>query len=453
MTENEDRHPEDGLIAAVEAGDLAFVQELLGKLSVDDQRRLISRCSPDEHVALLALLPADQSAYLLGNLAEPQAVEILEDVPSATAASIIHELPEEVGGDFLREMSVDESSAIVAALPDDEQTALMERMSYARDTAGGLMSGDFLSYREGTLLAAVLEGLSEMEDSSSVDVQYIYVTDANGILTGVLRLRDLVTKRRSRAVEEIMLRDPRSVDVRKTLEELEDIFDATPYLGLPVVDESGRMVGVLSRDEVEEALAEHQTDSFLKASGIVSGEELRSMPLGTRCYRRLCWLAPNIILNLIAASVIAAYEETLQAVIALAMFLPIVSDMSGCSGNQAVAVSIRELTLGILKPIDYLRVVIKEGLLGLVNGVVLGIVLGCVAALWKGNLMLGLVIGVALAANTLLSVLLGGLVPLFLKRFKVDPALASGPILTTCTDMCGFFLVLNLATLAMDSLV
>jgi magnesium transporter len=129
-----------------------------------------------------------------------------------------------------------------------------------------------------------------------------------------------------------------------------------------------------------------------------------------------------------------------------------VSDMSGCSGNQAVAVSIRELTLGIIQPRDYLRVIIKEGLLGITNGVVLGVVLGSIAVVWKGNLILGMVIGGALALNTILSVLLGGIIPLVLKKFKADPALASGPILTTCTDMCGFFLVLNLASLVINQL-
>ncbi|MFT6862408.1 MAG: magnesium transporter, partial [Akkermansiaceae bacterium] len=189
---------------------------------------------------------------------------------------------------------------------------------------------------------------------------------------------------------------------------------------------------------------------YLKAAGIVGGEELRSMPLKHRCTRRLAWLGPNILLNLLAASVIASYEDTLQAVIALAVFLPMVSDMSGCSGNQAVAVSIRELTLGVIQPRDYLRVIIKEGLLGITNGIVLGIVLGTIATLWKGSIFLGLVVGGALALNTILSVMLGGLIPLVLKRFKADPALASGPILTTCTDMCGFFLVLNLATVVID---
>jgi magnesium transporter len=170
------------------------------------------------------------------------------------------------------------------------------------------------------------------------------------------------------------------------------------------------------------------------------------MPLKDRCVKRLAWLGPNIVLNIAAASIIAANEATLQEVIALAVFLPIVSDMSGCSGNQAVAVSIRELTLGILRPGDFWRVVIKEGSVGIINGIVLGIVLGSIAVLWKGNIYLGLTVFVALSLNTILSVLLGGLVPLFLKRLKVDPALASGPILTTCTDMCGFLLVLSIAS-------
>jgi len=180
---------------------------------------------------------------------------------------------------------------------------------------------------------------------------------------------------------------------------------------------------------------------------------LRSMPMLARCRRRLAWLGPNILLNLVAASVIARYESTLEAVIALAVFLPIVSDMSGCSGNQAVAVSIRELTLGLIKPHEYLRIVWKEGILGLVNGIVLGTILGAIAAMWKANIWLGLVIGGSLALNTVLSALLGGCVPLLLKRLKVDPALASGPILTTCTDMCGFFLVLNLASAMLSRLV
>ena len=140
------------------------------------------------------------------------------------------------------------------------------------------------------------------------------------------------------------------------------------------------------------------------------------------------------------------YQDTVSAVIALAVFLPIISDMSGCSGNQAVAVSIREITLGISKPTDIINVILKESIVGLINGIVLGILLGGVAFLWKGNIYLGLVIGGALLFNTIIAVCIGGTIPLVLQKWGKDPALASGPILTTVTDMCGFLLTLGFAT-------
>jgi len=173
--------------------------------------------------------------------------------------------------------------------------------------------------------------------------------------------------------------------------------------------------------------AQREKNSFLRISGIVGGEEFRSMPLPQRSFSRLSWLTPNIALNIIAASVIAVYQETLQAAIALAVFLPIISDVSGCSGNQAVAVSIRELALGLIRPTEFTRIFWKESLVGLINGVVLGLLLGAVAYLWKANIYLSLVVAGALALNTILSVLLGGSGPLFLRKLRIDPALASGP--------------------------
>ena len=199
-------------------------------------------------------------------------------------------------------------------------------------------------------------------------------------------------------------------------------------------------------------MQERADADYLKSQGIVGGDEIRTMPVLTRTRRRLSWLSLNILLNIIAASVIAMYEDTLTAVIALAVFLPIVSDMSGCSGNQAVAVSMRELSFGIVKPYEIARVWLQEVSVGLINGAVLGCLIGVAAWLWKGNPFLGLVVGAALAANTLVAVSLGGTVPLLLKRLKVDPAVASGPILTTVTDMCGFFLVLSLATIMLPQL-
>ena len=419
----------------------------LDKLSGEDQRLAVSRLSAKDQTRLIELLDPEVAAKLLENLPEVQATDLLEEVSAGRAADIVEELPDDVGADLLREMGDSETQAVLAEIDDrGEAENLRERSSYAWDTAGGLMTETYAAFSENATVADVLRELSEnAEEYGDLDVQYVYVVDAEGKLTGVLRLRDLVLTQRRSPVADIMIDDPVSVNADDNFEALARIFADRAYIGLPVVSAGGILKGVVTKQAVREATAEHQTEDYLYASGIVGGEELRSMPLLARSLRRLAWLAPNIVLNLIAASIIAAYEDTLQAVIALAVFLPIISDMSGCSGNQAVAVSIRELTLGVIRPNEFLRIVWKEGLLGILNGIVLGTLLGAIAGLWKSNLWLGLVVGGALSLNTILSVLLGGMVPLMLQRFKVDPALASGPILTTCTDMCGFFLVLNLA--------
>lgn len=443
------------LAEAVEAGDLATARAIINIATADDQRRIVSQLDRKIREQLCELLPAEETADLLENLAEVQAVELLEELPANIAADVVEEMDAEVSGDLLRELDAEDSEAILAEIDDrEESNDLRERASYVWDSAGGMMSDQVLSFPMETTVRGVLADLEEnSEEYTDADVQYFYVVDSDKKLMGVLSLRGIVLGRRATPIEQLMRPAPMAVSVNTSLEELEDLFEEKTYFGFPVVDEEGRLRGVVSRRAVDEALSENRTEDYLKASGIVGGEELRSMPLKDRCLRRLAWLGPNILLNLLAASVIASYEDTLQAVIALAIFLPMVSDMSGCSGNQAVAVSIRELTLGIIQPRDYLRVLVKEGLLGVFNGTVLGIVLGTIAAVWKGNVYLGLVIGSALTLNTILSVLLGGLIPLVLKRFKADPALASGPILTTATDMCGFFLVLNLASVAMSSLV
>jgi magnesium transporter len=210
-----------------------------------------------------------------------------------------------------------------------------------------------------------------------------------------------------------------------------------------VVDEAGVLLGIVERAAVDDATIDSAEADHMKSLGIASGEELRSMPSLERSRRRLAWLSINIVLNLMAASVIAVYEETLQAAIALAVFLPIISDMSGCSGNQAVAVSLRELSLGVVRPAELLYVLGKEAFVGVLNGLALGSLLAGVAFLWKGDPILGAVVGLALGINTLLAVSIGGTVPLVIKRMGWDPALASGPILTTLTD---FFLTLSFAT-------
>ena len=433
--------------------DPGAVADFVQSLTPGEQRLTLSRLETREQAELISNLPSDAAAEVVAHLTEVQAVELLEKIAPEIAADIVEELPEEMGVSLLQEMASEESEAVLSGIDSDEEAGqLRELLSYDDNTAGGLMSHLVVTVAESATVKEVIEDLEKFgEEHEGSFVHYVYVTDGEGRLAGLLSMTDLLLKRKSAAAGTVMIREPESVNVNDSLDSLKSMFEEHGFISMPVID--GGLRGVVTRKRVREEAAEQQKEDYLHASGIVGGEELRSMPMILRSRRRLAWLAPNIVLNLVAASIIAFYEDTLQAVIALAVFLPIISDMSGCSGNQAVAVSIRELTLGLIRPNEFLRIVWKEGLLGILNGFVLGLLLGTIAFLWKDNIWLGAVVGGALFLNTLLSVLLGGMVPLLLKKFRVDPALASGPILTTCTDMCGFFLVLNLASAVLSRLV
>lgn len=439
--------PWEQLSQILEAADPRPLQAFLERISPAETARAISRLSPEDRSRLLTLLDPADAAEVIGEVSQTQAADLIEDLPPEQAAAIVEELPSDLQADLLGRLEDEETEAILLRMPDQEASGVRELLAYPADTAGGVMITEYLAYRDDQTVSDVLEDLRRnRERYADYHVQYLYVLDARGALVGVLRMRDLLFPSSSAPLRSLMIPNPLRVEVHLRVERLARFFVEHKLYGVPVVDAAGLLVGVVLPGSVEEAMRKRADRQFLNLSGIIGGEEFRTMPLAVRSGRRLSWLSINIVLNVLAASVIAIYQDTLAAAITLAVFLPMISDMSGCSGNQAVAVSMRELTLGLVRPNEILRVLLKESSLGLVNGLALGGLLGGLALLWKGNPYLGLVVGSALAANTILSVSLGGLLPLALKRARLDPALVSGPLLTTVTDMCGFFLVLSFAT-------
>ncbi|MDF1562257.1 MAG: magnesium transporter [Deltaproteobacteria bacterium] len=446
LTPDPTLRPWDELRRILYTDDPRALEDYLEGLGGGDAARALSRLSRQEQTRVLTTLDPEEAAYLIEEIPEAQAADLVGALPAGDAAAIFSEMDSDEQADLIVAIEAGSAEAILARMDPGEATGVRALASHDPEEAGGLMRTRFLSYPERATVQDVLEGLrAGAEHYRDFQVQYSYIVDAGGRLTGVLRLRDLFFTPPETTIASIMIRDPITVRIETPLEELQYFFERNELLGVPVVDEAGTLMGIVHRHDIEEAAGERADSDFLKSQGII-GEELRSMPLLRRSRRRLGWLSVNILLNLLAASVIAAYQETLAAVIALAVFLPIISDMSGCSGNQAVAVSIRELTLGVVRPFEVVRVWTKEVSVGVINGVVLGLLIAVAAFVWKGNAYLGLVVGAALALNTVVAVSIGGTVPLILKHFEVDPALASGPVLTTLTDMCGFFLVLSLAT-------
>jgi magnesium transporter len=447
----EDAVPEDTLQQAIDAADEQQVAEIVESISSQEALRQASLMKPDDRDQMISMLTPEAAAELIEEAPAGMAAAMIESLDSSVAAKIMEELQSDTQADIVNELKEKNAEDILFEMDSESAENVRELSQYDPDTAGGLMELEAFTFvgddTVGTVLKRMISGDDEFERHRG---QHPYILDKSGKLVGVVSLRGLLRSKRAVPLADIMT-PAVSVRAGASQDELVDLFDQNPFLGVPVVDDQGVLLGVVSRIGLAEAELERVEQDSLSRQRI--GDELRSMPTLLRSRRRLAWLSSNIVLNIIAASVISAYEETLAAVIAIAVFLPMVSDMSGCSGNQAVGVSMRELSLGLTRPMDLFHVLRKELSVGIINGIVLGILIGIVAWVWKDNGYLGLVIGLALSVNTLIAVSIGGTVPLMLKHLGIDPAVASGPLLTTVTDMAGFFLVLSLASLFMPQLL
>ncbi len=434
------------LIKAIDSKDVSAATALMREISAGDLPFIVAHLSETQRCSLIESLSATDAADVFEHLPLVQAVQLMEEMQPDAAASVVNELPSDHQADLLCGMDSADAEQILSRMLPVDAAAARKLVQYDEESAGGLMVTELLRFPELWTVQQVIEDLTiNAEKYRDFEVQYAYVSDAFGKLTGVLPMRSLLLAARTQQLIELMIADPLCFKEDTPLDRMHDIFESYSFLGIPVIDQKDHLVGVVQRRDFDEAWLDKSQTQFLATQGIIS-EEIRSLPLRQRSGKRLSWLSINIVLNLIAASIISVYEPTLEKVIALAIFLPIISDMSGCSGNQSVAVSIRELMLGLAKPGDVWRVLIKEVQVGVINGCALGVMLGSIAWFWKGSAMLGFVVGFSLLINTIVAVCIGGVVPLILKATNRDPAVASGPLLTTITDMCGFFLVLSLAT-------
>ena len=433
-----------------ESEDSGAIKTLLEQLEPSETLRAFLRLNSEDQQHVVELIGPELAAHLLDDLPEPHAADLLETLDVGVAANIVAALPSDHSADLIAEMEATEAAAVLNEMPPESADQVRDLIAHSSGVAGSLMGTEQYAYPDNTMRTEFLADLATRRTSVERLPRRLILIDDNRRPTGAVDLVDLMLARPEATLSSLANPAP-TVPVTATLDELEEFFDRHESQGAPVVDHNGRLVGRLRRAAVFEEVARQAQSDQLKVQGIV-GEELRMMPVRIRAQRRLSWLSINILLNIVAASVIAFYQDTISAVIALAVFLPIVSDMSGCSGNQAVAVSLRELTLGIVEPEDVWRVWLQEIAVGVLNGIALGVLIAAAAFLWNGNPWLGGVIGTALCLNTMVAVSIGGTVPLLLKRFGADPAIASGPVLTTITDMCGFFLVLGLATAALPLL-
>jgi magnesium transporter len=413
------------------AADLA---DRLQRLDTDEARALLLQLPPEKAAAALADVEEERLPSLLGAFTPRQLSELLKRIPPADAADLLQQLPPAQRRETL------------AALSGDAATAIRALLKYPEDTAGGIMSNRFIALQEDMTVEQVRELLrARAQDERTEDVAYLYVADSGQRLVGIVGLRDLVFRRAERRMSEIMNRDVKFVRVTDDQEELARKFEHYHYLGLPVLEAEGRIVGVVKASDALEIARKEATEDMQLMVGL-SGEERALTPWNVSVRRRLPWLYINLGTAFLAAAMVGLFESTIAQWTALVVFLPIVAGQGGNAGMQTLTIIIRDLALGELAPGDGRKALLKEIILGLVNGLAIGVVVGLIGWLWKGSATLGVVAGMAMVLNQLAAVISGVMIPLGLKSVKLDPALASSIFLTTVTDVAGFFFFLGLAT-------
>lgn len=438
----------------INAGDAEALAAFVEALPAGEVGYAVARLDEPKQIQLLEILPAEVARWLIEHFADEQAARLIERVPTESAAKILDELESDDQADVLNEIDDEAAEAILSAMDPEEATDARKLVEFAPDTAGGIMVTEYLAYPSDKSVAEVISDLREnQEEYAEYLVQYVYVTDRDEKLTGVCRLQDLMLApggaQLGRKMVDALLLFVRSDE---PLDELEDLFDHHDVYAVPVVDEDNVIVGAVRRAAVQEAIGERADKAMLRSGGIIAGEEYRSMPVLLRAMRRLMYLVPNIALSFVSISVIAAYEGVLERVVALAMFLPLVAGLGGNAAIQAIAVSMRELSLDITRPGDVARVLGKELSVSIITGLTLGIIVWLVAWIWRDNMYLGLVVGGAIPLSVIVACTVGGAVPLVLKSLKVDPAMATGPLVTTTVDLCAFLATLGLASLMINQL-
>ena len=414
-----------------------LVRSALGGVPPAVAAAALAGVSTEHARSALLWLPQEQAAAVLGAGEPAWAAELLAGMPSDERADVLASVPEDVRG------------AIQSHLPARAAGDAARLLTYASDVAGGLMETEFLSYGAATTVREAIRDLRGNQGRyAEMGVQYLYVVDGQNRLIGVAPVRDLLLAPEDAPLSMLIRSAPVCVRDTAPLHDVAGAFDEHPYVALPVVDANGQMLGVVSRADATQGEQEEAEDDYRVSQGIVGGEELRSMPLVLRARRRGVWLGINLVLCLGGAAVIAAHQETLAGAIIVAAVLPVISATSGNAAMQAAAVSIRELTLGVVSPGSWRRVITREMGLAALLAVPLGAAVAALAAVSGAGWEIGLPVGCAMALNTCVAVGIGALCPLLLRRLSIDPALASGPISTTLADVTGFALTLTLVSFA-----
>ena len=428
---------------ALRAGTLGDVAGILAEMPPGDVAYLLSSSPPDYRALLLGLLQSEQEALVVNELPDELRSAILIDRAPEALAGIVEKLDDDDVADILHELPEDVTGQVLAIMDEQYRQRLQTVLRFPDDVAGGLMSTDTITIRADLTLDVVLRYLRRHVELPQ-NTDSLIVVNRSDKLVGLLPIRTLLVSDPAVSVREMMITDQEAIAANMPATEVARRFERNDWISAPVVDETGKLLGRITIDDVVDVIIEEADHSLTSLAGLA--EEDTFATVWQSAPRRAVWLAINLATALLASSVISLFQGTIEKVVALAVLMPVVASMGGIAGTQSLTILIRAMAMGQINDRNQLWLIGRESLIGLINGILWAAVVAITASLWFDDYTLGLIIAFAMLINLVTAGLSGAGLPLVLQRLNIDPALAGGVLVTTVTDIVGFLTFLGLAT-------
>lgn len=421
------------------------LKRFLDESRAADLADLIGHLKPNERIFIFNLLEPEGAGEVLMEMEPPVQEGILKELDNQTITEIVQELDSDDAADVVGDLPAERAREVIEAVDDEVTEELEKLLPYPEDTAGGIMGLEFVAVKAGVTLRDAIETIREKKEEVE-NLYHIWVVDDFGRLVGLVSMKDLLLEPPELRVNEIM--NPEVISINAMADQEEVVYLARQYdlVNIPVVDEHHRLIGRITHDDVIDVIEEEVDEDISLMAGVIS-EEITEESTIKISKARLPWLIMAIFGELIAAFVITNFEASLKEIIALTFFFPVIMAMGGNSGTQAATIVVRGLATGDVSLVHAGRRLWREMRVALLNGLICGTILGIIVGVWLSDPRLGLIVGMALILIIMNSGLIGASVPLVLKRFNIDPALGTGPFVSTSNDIFSLFIYLGLITI------
>ncbi|MBW1766755.1 MAG: magnesium transporter [Deltaproteobacteria bacterium] len=421
-----------------------FLKKLLGDVLPADVADLIEYLSPDERLYIFELLDPDGAGEVLVEIEAPVQERILSDLDNQVISEIVEELDSDDAADLVGDLPPDRAKEIIEKLGDDVSQEIEKLLPYAEDSAGGIMALEFVAVKADSLIQEAIDTVREKREEVE-NIYYLFVIDDFDRLVGIISMKDLVLEPPERNISDIMNPNVISAHVNTDQEEVAHLVKKYDLVNIPVVDEHHRLVGRITHDDIIDVLEEEADEDISLMAGVIHQEIAEESPM--RISRaRLPWLVAGLFGGILAAVVINQFESSLQTILALSFFFPVIMAMGGNTGIQAATVAVRGLATGDIRLVNIGKRIWVEMKVALINGLICGILLGVIVGIWLSDFGLGSIVALSLVLIVLNAGFIGAAVPLVLKRMNIDPALATGPFVTTSNDILSLLIYLGLVT-------